>query len=76
MTITSRVVDAELHISWVESLGPPIETVPEANGFGTRLTQMSVERQLGGTIERAFDRSGFRFEARIPVKSLSLALAA
>lgn len=64
--------DSWVHISWQESGGPVVECEPETTGFGTRLVEMSVERQLGGRMERAFAPEGFTFEATIPQDSLSL----
>lgn len=62
----------QIHIVWQEHGGPRIETGPRTSGFGTRLAEMSVERQLGGSMERTFHPEGFRFEGTIPADSLSL----
>lgn len=73
LRIESRIDDqGTVHLRWTESGGPPLEGEPEQPGFGTRLAEMSVERQLGGTMKRSFERSGFVFEATIPSASLSL----
>lgn len=62
-----------VHLSWQETGGPAICRPPAQAGFGSKLAEMSVQRQLAGTMKRAFERSGFAFEAAIPASSLSLA---
>ncbi|WP_431847802.1 PAS domain-containing protein [Allosphingosinicella sp.] len=62
----------QIRIVWQEHGGPRIETRPQTAGFGTRLAEMSVERQLGGSMQRTFPPEGFRFEGTIPPDSLSL----
>lgn len=44
-------------ITWRESGGPPVAQ-PEQTGFGTRLTELSIKDQLGGTIERDWATDG------------------
>ncbi len=50
--------DKSLELVWQETGGPTIEAPPERQGFGTRLAQLSVEQQMGGTIERLWERAG------------------
>ena len=49
--------DNAVAIDWIESGSEPIAGPPDHAGFGTKLTDLSV-RQLGGTIERDWLRSG------------------
>lgn len=56
---------------WRETGGPSITEAPSREGFGTRLTTMSVEQQLGGTLDRRWLPSGL--EARITMPSGGLA---
>lgn len=58
-------------IDWTERGGPPIDGAPDHHGFGTRLAELSIVGQLGGTIERAWDRPGLSARIEVPVKSLS-----
>lgn len=57
-----------LVIDWRECGGPARDGTGAAS-FGTNLIDMSVERQLRGTIERGWD-DGFTATIRVPVSSL------
>ena len=50
----------DLTIDWTERGGPYLSGAPSVTGFGTRLAELSVERQLGGTIERTWDPDGLQ----------------
>lgn len=50
---------------WHEHGGPPVSE-PTTNGFGRQLMELSVERQLGGTLEFSWPRDGVVFTARVP----------
>jgi two-component sensor histidine kinase len=63
-------VDADSTVmQWHESCGPRI-TRHSADGFGSSLIAMSVEKQLGGTIERDWLESGLKVTVKIPTKSV------
>lgn len=47
-----------IHMTWAESEGPAVAEEPELSGFGSKLTTLAVEQQLGGTLERIWHRSG------------------
>jgi PAS domain S-box-containing protein len=47
-----------LVIVWRETGGPPITAEPAHRGFGTRLALMSIEQQLGGTIDFIWEPAG------------------
>jgi len=44
--------------SWSEQGGPAIDGQPVHQGFGTRLSEIAVERQLGGIIQREWKPGG------------------
>ena len=46
-----------LLLRWVERGGPPAPRHPQ-EGFGSRLVEMSVTGQLGGSWERRFEKGG------------------
>jgi PAS domain S-box-containing protein len=69
--IASAVADGKLRLTWEERGGPPILHPPSLNGFGSRLTEVSVVQQLGGTLERSWTREGLRVEIEVPVAALS-----
>ncbi len=51
--------DSRLTLEWCELDGPAV-TPPEFCGFGTRLIQVSVSHELGGTVKLEFNPSGVR----------------
>ncbi|MGN3974911.1 PAS domain-containing protein [Tsuneonella sp. SYSU-LHT278] len=61
--------DGEAGITWREKGGPP-SSGPGAEGFGSRLVQMSIEGQLGGRMERRFLPAGLEVDLTIPVSSI------
>jgi PAS domain S-box-containing protein len=64
-------IDGEIYtLRWEESGGPLIEGPPSAEGFGSRVVSLTVEGQLRGEFERAWNESGMTLTARIPLTSL------
>jgi two-component sensor histidine kinase len=55
-----------LALNWSESGGSGLEA-PTKTGFGTRLIDMNITRELRGTINRDFRRDGLRVAIRIPL---------
>lgn len=47
-----------LSLIWMERGGPPVDAPPEANGYGSKLLQRSVTRQLRGTIDYDWSERG------------------
>lgn len=58
-----------VNLEWLESGGPPV-IVPPADGFGTKLMELSAVRQMGGEISRDWASEGLRMSLRIPCSSL------
>lgn len=56
---------------WTETGGPPILTLPEPGGFGSRLLETSALRQLGGTLSRDWRADGLRFSFAVSAASLT-----
>ena len=64
---------AALDFRWVERGGPPVKT-PESRGFGSRLIEHGVVKDLGGRSQIQFDPEGLQFQMRTPLSSrISLA---
>ncbi|MGZ8363980.1 MAG: sensor histidine kinase [Caulobacteraceae bacterium] len=64
--------DGGLHrMTWTETGGPAVAEAPAEQGFGTTLTRVSAEGQLGGTVTRYWNPEGLRVELAIPVTSMS-----
>ena len=57
---------ATLRFRWQESGGPVI-VVPDKRGFGTRMVEQSVRRELEGAAEIAFDPAGLQCRIEIPL---------
>jgi PAS domain S-box-containing protein len=55
--------DLLLSLSWIEQGGPPV-AAPERAGFGSRLLQRSLARELGGEVAFTFAPEGVRCEIR------------
>jgi two-component sensor histidine kinase len=60
---------AILDIVWRECGGPPVEGPPARTGFGMRLLEKGLARQLGGEARFAFAPSGLEFVLRLPLSS-------
>lgn len=63
--------DDRLALVWREVGGPPVSRVPEHVGFGTRLVDMSVAQQLGGTINRTWKPDGLIVRMTLDASTLS-----
>ena len=56
----------ELVLEWVEQGGPQVEP-PTRSGFGTRLLERSLARELDGAVEFRFAPEGVSCEIRFPI---------
>lgn len=61
----------QLSIEWVEEGGPLVAGAPEGRGFGTELAELSIERQLGGTIRKDWRPEGLRIQLEVRADRLS-----
>lgn len=52
--------DDDLCITWLERGGPPVSGEPTRRGFGTELAELSITRQLGGSIDKDWNRDGLK----------------
>lgn len=63
--------DAEaLELNWREE-GGPVVSQPARSGFGTVLTQKSVEGQFGGTMRYDWDPKGLKVMLRLPLNAVA-----
>ena len=58
----------ELMLSWREQGGPPV-VFPARTGFGGRMLQRSLARELGGEVALAFNPEGVRCEIRFNLET-------
>ena len=64
VTLTIEDKGGTLLLRWVERGGPPAPKDP-VQGFGSRLVEMSVTGQLGGTWARRFEKDGMVCELTV-----------
>ncbi len=76
VSLQTRSQGKRFILEWTERGGPVIEAAPDRTGFGTSLTQLSVESQLGGRLERRWEPEGLKVTADIPRTALSRRRAA
>ena len=60
----------ELAISWMEENGPPARR-PERSGFGLRMIERGLPREVGASVALDFAREGLRGAIRIPLAEAS-----
>ncbi len=56
--VVTSVAGRQLLLRWQESGGPLLDGPPSRAGFGTKLTELSIVQQLGGSIERDWHPHG------------------
>lgn len=57
---------SQLSVDWIESGGPPVQT-PSHQGFGSKLLQRLVTRQLNGSVSREWKASGLTLRIVCPL---------
>jgi PAS domain S-box-containing protein len=67
--ITTHSSQDQTLIDWREFGGPQVEK-PEVEGFGSKLIELSIVRQMGGTIERDWRPEGLSLRVSVPQASL------
>jgi PAS domain S-box-containing protein len=60
--------NGEATLTWAET-GPPCTNKAPKSGFGQRMIAMSVQADLGGTIEQAWTDHGLNVAIRFPIAS-------
>lgn len=58
ITIEISERDECICVDWIETGGPPVTAPSTHKGFGTELSEISIEDQLGGVIERDWRPEG------------------
>jgi PAS domain S-box-containing protein len=78
LSVESGTVDVSVardgevaQLCWTERGGPIVTGEPAHQGFGTKLAELSIVNQLGGTLERKWDPEGLAATVRVPIKSLA-----
>lgn len=70
IVITVRNEGETVEMEWAESGGPPVVSSSDP-GFGARLIEMSIVRQLNGTVAYDWQREGLRVTARVPLRAMA-----
>jgi two-component sensor histidine kinase len=63
--------DGLLRLRWTETGGPPVLATPARRGFGSRVVEATVRGQLGGTVERRWERTGLVCEVAVPLARMA-----
>lgn len=71
LDVSTRSNGDEITLIWMERGGPPVDTTLKPNGFGSRLVQQTVSRQLGGTIEHDWSEEGLVLTVQLNREMLS-----
>jgi len=56
-----------LILRWQEQNGPHVEK-PQKLGFGSKVIEASIKRQLGGVIEKEWNAEGLRATVNVPIE--------
>lgn len=71
VSLIIRAFDGRIGLTWQETGGPPVVGAPQSFGFGTRLTEISIKDQLGGTLRRTWPKEGLVVEIEVAANRLS-----
>ena len=70
VSITWRIEEGHMVLTWIERGGPTISGPPSRKGFGAELAQMSARGQLGGDIHRVWNPEGLEITLRASLERL------
>jgi two-component sensor histidine kinase len=71
LDVSTQPHGESISLIWMERGGPPVKAPPKAEGFGSKLMQRSVTRQLGGTIEHNWLEDGLVVTVQLDRTKLS-----
>ena len=71
LDISSTSEADELKVTWMEQGGPAITSRPDRAGFGSKLVDRSVTRQLGGSIDYDWSNEGLTATLRLNREKLA-----
>ncbi|RYG35497.1 MAG: response regulator [Burkholderiales bacterium] len=67
LDVSWKVEGDRLILRWLETNGPVVEK-PQKLGFGSKVIEASIKRQLGGVIEKEWNEQGLRATVNVPVE--------
>jgi len=56
-----------LRLRWAEHGGPPVAGPPSQRGFGSRVLDATIRRQMGGTVSLCWEAAGLTCEITVPL---------
>lgn len=71
VALTAVRTGDSVRLTWEERGGPPIASPPDEFGFGTRLSEISIEHQLGGRLSRVWHPEGLTVQIDLAATRLS-----
>lgn len=71
VAIRTEAVGDNVTIAWCESGGPTLGGAPMRSGFGTKLMELSVVNQLGGTLDRDWRQEGLAANINVMRKRIA-----
>lgn len=66
VSVSWSLEDGQLTLRWVESGGPTVCT-PTSRGYGTKVIDASIAKQLGGTADFEWRATGLEFTMSVPL---------
>lgn len=72
-TVDRACEPAMVNLVWRERGGPPV-LLPAKRGFGTKLVDQGISRELDGKVELRYNPDGFIGRIRLPVSQKVMAL--
>jgi len=73
LSLSWTITDSTVSIDWVE-FNPSLQILPPeavTSGFGTRLIEASIQRQMGGTIQRDWRPEGVAVTIDLPLSRIA-----
>ena len=71
LDVSSTSEGGEISVVWMEQGGPAVISLPERAGFGSKLVDLSVSRQLGGSIDYDWSKGGLTATLRLNREKLT-----
>lgn len=63
--------DGHLLVHWAERGGPPVQALPRHRGFGSRLLERGLARELQAATDLRFEPAGVRCDIDMPLKAVT-----
>lgn len=70
ITWTVGGASPDLRLRWRERCGPMVPSTPGRRGFGSRVIEATVRRQLGGTVSQRWEPVGLVIDLAVPLERI------